>query len=70
MKRAWYYFIAIFGFTEKARLRAWKRLEKPMPPHPTGVCFGCGVNLFDGTNFCSDECKTFYLEEMESYGNQ
>ena len=70
MKRAWYSFVRIFGLTESMRNKAKIRLIKPLRSHPTGVCFGCGVDLFDGTNFCSDECKTFYLEYMESYGDQ
>lgn len=53
MKRAWYHFISIFGLTENARERARKRLVKPLFGHPTGVCLGCGVDMFDGSVYAS-----------------
>jgi len=70
MRRAWYYFVSIFGLTESTRNKAKKRLVKPLFGHPTGVCLGCGVDMYDGTDFCCDECSDFYFEYMESYGNQ
>ena len=70
MKRAWKILVMTFGITESARSRARRQLERPMMPHPTGVCMGCGVDLFDGTYFCSGKCKAFYLEYMSSYGEQ
>jgi hypothetical protein len=70
MKKLWYYFLSIYGFTSKIRLRACYKLSPSMPPHTTGVCLGCGVDMYDGTDFCSDDCADFYMEYMQSYGNQ
>lgn len=60
MKHLWNFILRIFG----------KRSDAPMSIPSTGVCYGCGVNLFDGTNFCCSECADFYHEYMRSYGNQ
>jgi len=70
MKRFWYRIISIFAISEISRERARKKLIKPLFGHPTGVCLGCGVDMFDGTDFCCSECADFYTEYMESYGNQ
>jgi hypothetical protein len=70
LKRKWYYFVSIFAFTEKARINARKKLIKPLFRHPTGVCLGCGVDMYDGTDFCCDDCANFYAADMESYGRQ
>ena len=46
-----------YGPTSKIRIRASQRLKKIRTPKPiTGICHGCGKNLYNGLDVCSLAC--------------